>query len=34
MAVAKYIGGKLSRRRTGFAHLEIGRVGENDEVPI
>ena len=28
------IDGKLSRRRTGFEHLEICRVGENDEVPI
>jgi hypothetical protein len=34
MAAAKYIDGKLSRLRTGFAHVEIGRVGENDEVPI
>jgi len=24
----------LSRRRTGFEHLKIGRVGENDEVSI
>ena len=28
------IDGKFSRRRTGFKHLEIGRIGENDEVPI
>jgi hypothetical protein len=34
MAVAKYIDGKLSRRRTGLEHLEMGRVGENNEVPI
>ena len=25
---------KLGRWRTGFEHLEIGSVGENDEVPI